>query len=514
MTASYVRAPSAVVKPAQPSKETQAILRSSLAFSEHALRVIRDRVVELEQSLICLDERIAELQSARATTIEFLADARQQERSQYDALLTTRHALLGSIPRLPDELLARIFASTDAPTLCASICREWRHVALEMPLLWNNISVSFGEFDGARSAMVGMRAHVLSRIRRSQTVPLDVSLSFHLLKPSTEPERIVELLVSQMTRWRSFDITFSCLDEWDITSCIARLRGPAPHLEALSVTIEDEAYSVTSMLSSGPWLDYTYRLARCKLSRAPIQLISDGELPALVDLNFHGRIIPSQVWDVANSASSLAELSVSWLPHTEEQVTSSSPPCAVSFPAVKRLVLFEQAYSLLQSETTVTLPTVDELYVDTGMPSAPAFIAGIAQTLRKLVIGNARIYPEDVATLLADSSSAAEEVMWPQLRVLLLECTDFDTRNGPLAFLNVVRARNPFSPRGSSALWRRLDLAVNLTPDCEVPAWQFREIALLTNTRFADVAGFEDLADDDALDMPQRPDTSTPTPKP
>ncbi|KAF9060690.1 hypothetical protein BDP27DRAFT_1339283 [Rhodocollybia butyracea] len=85
-------------------------------------------------------------------TLDALLHEKQRVKSYVDA----HRALLSPVRQIPPETLAEIFAQclpsdppyglrdlTKAPLLLTTICKDWRHIALATPRLWNSLHVHF-----------------------------------------------------------------------------------------------------------------------------------------------------------------------------------------------------------------------------------------------------------------------------------------------------------------------------------------------------------------------------------
>ncbi|KAJ3541963.1 hypothetical protein NMY22_g3689 [Coprinellus aureogranulatus] len=114
----------------------------------------------LSQSILAdldsfLTTRRAEL-SVLDQDIDELRRTLEQRRTRRDNLIeavNSHRRLLNSPPRLPTEVLQQIFLycrpthrlpfirKEECPLLLTRVCREWRSVALDMPLLWNEIHI-------------------------------------------------------------------------------------------------------------------------------------------------------------------------------------------------------------------------------------------------------------------------------------------------------------------------------------------------------------------------------------
>ncbi|KAF8134203.1 hypothetical protein K438DRAFT_1883436, partial [Mycena galopus ATCC 62051] len=102
-----------------------------------ALATDRARVADLDADILRLERSLSALRSQRHLVLERL------DSYKYPVLT------------LPNEITAEIFthslllypdcppfAGRDSPTLFTQICRQWREIALETPILWRAILLS------------------------------------------------------------------------------------------------------------------------------------------------------------------------------------------------------------------------------------------------------------------------------------------------------------------------------------------------------------------------------------
>lgn len=156
------------------------------------------------------------------------------------------NALVTSPSDLPPELLSRILEhhvqdcteaydqvnADDCPTGSPSqsapyawltathVCAYWRAVAVAHPLLWSHIVLT-------RSAEC-----VSTLIFRSCNMPLTVR-SAHSLRSSTTPLRSLRLVLAELHRVRSLDLTAKW---WTFLDIAAALAHPTPALRSLSLS--------------------------------------------------------------------------------------------------------------------------------------------------------------------------------------------------------------------------------------------------------------------------------------
>jgi hypothetical protein len=174
------------------------------------------------------------------------------------------------LPRIhafPNELLTAIFLlNTDATTtICSSqVCRRWRQVALEYPILWARM-VDF-ELDSAEWSE--------ELLRRSKDLAIDVrQQTFNLIRPIRHLGRAL----AQSHRWRTF---MTKLDEVD-EAFIPALSHPAPHLEVFCLCVHR---SIELKLPASLFADDAPKLRELRLIRCgfnPSNMSIFGNLTSL-----------------------------------------------------------------------------------------------------------------------------------------------------------------------------------------------------------------------------------------
>jgi hypothetical protein len=207
-------------------------------------------------------------------------------------------SLLPRIHALPNELLTAIFLlNTDATTtICSSqVCRRWRQVALEYPILWAPI-LDF-HLDSAEWSE--------ELLRRSQDLPIDVrQKSFNL----SQPIRHLERALAQSHRWRTFITELDDVDE----ALIPALSHPAPHLEVFCLRVHR---SIELKLPASLFADDAPKLRELRLTRCgfnPSSMSIFGNLTSLSVIGMNSGI-PALCPNVAKwlqvlSAAPLLEL--------------------------------------------------------------------------------------------------------------------------------------------------------------------------------------------------------------
>ncbi|KDQ15875.1 hypothetical protein BOTBODRAFT_31333 [Botryobasidium botryosum FD-172 SS1] len=219
------------------------------------------------------------------------------------------------VHRLPIELLARIFefATTgsnhsngtlfrDVGMVISWVCKVWRGVALHTPTLWTNID--------ALSAV-----HTSIFLERSKGAPLDVTIDFGAMLPSSPDDERFVRLASQINRWRSLKVRRYAWPHGDVLGRL--ISNPAPNLEVVDFLntfswrndVDAPAFSTNPFAGSTPRLRelstsvFCFPLSHSIYSDLAILHISRACLhephfllpvlarcPQLVELHAHGVI--------------------------------------------------------------------------------------------------------------------------------------------------------------------------------------------------------------------------------
>ncbi|KAF7295779.1 F-box domain-containing protein [Mycena chlorophos] len=114
-------------------------------------------------------------------------------------------AVVYPVLTLPAELTAEIMLCTAAvsqsrfPVIVASVCAQWRRIALATPRLWTRFSQAWPETNFADSF------GALERwVQRSGTLPLDITLDL----PLRESYKFWTLLIANIARWHRIDVSY------------------------------------------------------------------------------------------------------------------------------------------------------------------------------------------------------------------------------------------------------------------------------------------------------------------
>ncbi|CCM03557.1 uncharacterized protein FIBRA_05693 [Fibroporia radiculosa] len=249
------------LEPKLPSfSRVQDVIPPSSAIVRNSV-VSRSRTITPNLSIPHLREALHTLESKMASLLS--------ERELLESRLEQAVRLQSPIQRLPDELLSAIFEigvleREEENSLLLSnmmlVCRNWRGVAVNTPVLWSRIAA------GTHHSIERVRL----KLERSKSVPLHVFVDFspRMEYGSVATESLVyamDLLRPSIWRWKTFHLTVP--NRPQAHASLARCRERAPLLEVLSVRVchsmqEDYFSNPLPLLFDGR----TPRLRRCSFT--------------------------------------------------------------------------------------------------------------------------------------------------------------------------------------------------------------------------------------------------------
>lgn len=408
---------------------------------------------------------------------------------------------------LPVELLRQIFRATCiirpafmrrqvylraiSSFRIATVCSQWRLIALDTPDLWTHITLSSGRRSSLDAACVQI---LLARSR-------EASLSITLHVPANSPPdwwddvapALFDLLGQAAHRWRRVDmrLPINCLVPYIDVFC-----KDTPLLETLCLQNYDSEFDFDiwddDVLNDSvdSFLPYCPRLSSIVMrspgeaavlpSRGPDTFTSP--LESLVTLDLEGIVCdPDALWTVLSHAPNLRFLSLTQLDHDPEPPVPTTQLC---LSKLKELRLYMNVGDIINNTLIVwapflELPALEVL--DIGQAPAEvqaAIIPRVCKTVRSVSFGNeacVRDLLPHYATMAHVREATVEESefildreffavlrlgsMWPQLHSLrfievCLQWIDSEDSVGEpypeveeckatiLAFLEFVRARN------------------------------------------------------------------------
>ena len=264
------------------------------------------------------------------------------------------------IHALPDELLTAIFLlNRDSTTTIDSsqVCRRWRQVALEYPILWARI-LDF-DLDSAEWSE--------ELLRRSKDLPIDVKQKTLDL---FQPIRHLGRALAQSHRWRTFK---TMLDEVDEAFIPALLR-PAPHLEVFCLCVHrsiELKLPVSLFAGDAPKL-------------REVHLIRCGFDPS--NMSIFGNLTSLRVAGTNSGVPALRPNVAKWL-----QVLSAAP--------LLELLKIEQAvapHTSAEALLQVTLPNLREMHLGGSTTVCGQLLAHLdTPSLSQFSIRCALILPND-----------------------------------------------------------------------------------------------------------------------
>lgn len=162
------------------------------------------------------------------------------ERDVLESRLESAVRLQSPIQRMPSELLASIFVigvigvDEEEDSVMLSnimlVCRHWRDVATDTPMLWSRIVAGVHHSSGKARR----------KLERSKSIPLHVCVDFSpkIENGTVTTESIVrtmDLLQSSIWRWKTFRLVVP--NRPQAHAALTRCREAAPLLEVLSVRV-------------------------------------------------------------------------------------------------------------------------------------------------------------------------------------------------------------------------------------------------------------------------------------
>ena len=199
-------------------------LRSGVSGTTQKTTPSNVLIPHLREALTSLDSRMATLLS---------------ERDILESRLEQAVRMQSPVQRLPSELLASIFTrgvlgTEEEDSLMLSnlmlVCRYWKDVAINTPVLWSRIAA------GTRHSL----GKAKRKLERSKSVPLHICVDFspRVHNGNVPTECIIlamDLLQTSIWRWKSFHLTIPNRSQAQFA--LARCSEEAPLLEVLSIRI-------------------------------------------------------------------------------------------------------------------------------------------------------------------------------------------------------------------------------------------------------------------------------------
>ncbi|EJD36783.1 hypothetical protein AURDEDRAFT_174146 [Auricularia subglabra TFB-10046 SS5] len=352
---------------------------ASLADVEASLEKTLARQTEAQRVLDDLTREASVLEEIRGSLAARLAVSRSQ-------------LIRLCIAALPNDILRCIFEqaiSAIGPDACftlAAVCSQWRTVALDQAPLWSTIRV----FPSRNVGLALMEAYydcVVTRLSRSRVAPLDIFVLW--LRPSTQEDwgetiqtfmRILDVLGSNISRWRDVQLYLPTVPELDDRSAFESLKGPTPLLTNLVLKAQPGGPDSRPTSRRG-YLPYAPVLRRMKLMENGLGCAPHSTFPALTKLHLgEGTCTDNELYDYLCRASSLVELdldiTIAHPPHTDLYLPELR---SLNVGAHSQSLLFEPASSLLH------MPKVAHLFLDCLPDDAmTSFLDAVSPTVRRL----------------------------------------------------------------------------------------------------------------------------------
>ncbi|KAJ7641041.1 hypothetical protein FB45DRAFT_785086, partial [Roridomyces roridus] len=225
--------PSQLLPSADESGRVLALLRTNAEPPDHIASTISSLLNEVERrdtGILDCEKEIAVLQQR--------VQAAASDRASLAAYLGQCRGLLTPIRRMPPEVLARIFARSEAilpirrtnlPIIflfaLSQVFSRWHTVVMGTPSLWDTIVVMEEDMEGSKDYKL------MDRNLRLLSFALDrgAKCSLHLELATSYP-RALKLFAKHSDRWKTVDLLFSESDE---ILHLSAARGHLPSLETL-----------------------------------------------------------------------------------------------------------------------------------------------------------------------------------------------------------------------------------------------------------------------------------------
>ncbi|KAJ6569273.1 hypothetical protein B0H19DRAFT_1256921 [Mycena capillaripes] len=251
---------------------------------------------------------------------------------------------------LPPEITAEIFlqyvaehplhlpdsyTNLSGPPLLASICRAWRQTALNLQVIWSNITV--GQID--------TESLLQCCLARAGGSPLTLDMDFR----GRNPERLFTAAAQYCMQWETFS---TCL-YLPLTFPMDQVKGRIPRLRKLSLTptyVDWNNIGTTTPITAfceAPQLREV-ELDEISLPLIPIPWAQLTHLTCV-------RINVAQVVEMLLETIHLEELTLHWL----DKPSSDAIPVPLPLPSIRALVIADD--SALDFFGSVTLPALEIL---------------------------------------------------------------------------------------------------------------------------------------------------------
>ncbi|KIM45373.1 hypothetical protein M413DRAFT_338931 [Hebeloma cylindrosporum] len=216
-----------------------SLLRSNDPPSEEELSLVQKAIGSAEASLKGNNGRDSEL------LIDFVR---------------THKAILASARRLPTELMVEIFryyienmehsdlSEYTLPWALAHVCRRWRQVAINTPMLWKSLPPIRLVGGMQKTELKRHIVRLSTLLERSSTEPISFFLS-KSLTPQLD-DAILALLFEHSERWERISLDIS----EDVCAHFARVKGRLSSLSSLTLRIHREGRLHVDMFEIAPKL--------------------------------------------------------------------------------------------------------------------------------------------------------------------------------------------------------------------------------------------------------------------
>ncbi|KZT24448.1 hypothetical protein NEOLEDRAFT_1134812 [Neolentinus lepideus HHB14362 ss-1] len=273
---------------------------------------IHNEIQTHQRAISCIDE---EMQALSRTMY-----ALRERRTHHEAQIKRCKGFITWARRMPPEILARIFLHcvedgwVQAPLIVSMVCLSWRFAARNYPRVWSHVHVNMEERDP-----ISHTRYWLTMARQS---PLHVAIVADI--ETSELSAVLDLLLEQASRWRSFSVASSSLRKTN--DILSRCKKATPDLREISVTTDIEIDDVAAGTASldgfqGSFQDAPF-LKKIDLTSSTMHMA--GFIPTQIeDLSIHMQASRRRV-EVPISGSSILQM-LEDLPNLKH-FTLSLPP--------------------------------------------------------------------------------------------------------------------------------------------------------------------------------------------
>ena len=208
-----------------------------------------NKLAELKASLIVPKHELSRLDSEIARLQEIM-DSLSSSRAQIKQYIDAHESLMSPVRQIPPETLSEIFvwclpsmnsdtysvrSLDEAPLILTTICRDWRRIAIQTPLLWTSLHI-YHPSDITAEAFARRTKGITLWLERSTSLPISISLHSRSSPPLIGRESktdnmhlLIDLLMTFSDKFSSLSLCISP-DDYAIFDRLSPPQGfPAIH---------------------------------------------------------------------------------------------------------------------------------------------------------------------------------------------------------------------------------------------------------------------------------------------